>query len=136
VSQDAVPGAGTTALRVVIAILLIGESLLTGTWIAARLPVLAAYPITVVGLVVVRGLVGAWQFAGGYVLLVRRGHPAGAELAAWSLIASAVLLTIELGAEFSPSSLFPSYRWPVIGAYWAYAIAAWWWIRRRAASPR
>ena len=59
-----------------------------------------------------------------------------AELAAWSLIASAALLTIELGARLSPSSLFPSYRWPVIGAYWAYAIAAWWWIRRRAASPR
>jgi hypothetical protein len=136
VSRDAAPRAGTTVLRVVIAILLIGESLLTGTWIAARLPVLAAYPITVVGLVVLRGLVGAWQFAGGYALIVRRGHPAGVEIAAWSLIASAVLLTIELGAGLSPSSLFPSYRWPVIGAYWAYAVAAWWWIRHRAASPQ
>jgi hypothetical protein len=131
VSPDAEAGAGTTAIRVVIAILLIGESLLTGTWIAGRVSVLAAYPLVVVGLVLLRGLVGAWQFAGGYVLLVRRAHPAGAELAAWSLIASAALLTIEIGAGLSPSSLFPSYRWPVIGAYWAYAIAAWSWIRRR-----
>jgi hypothetical protein len=131
VSRDAASRAGTTILRVVIAILLIGEGLLTGTWIAGRLPALAAYPLVVIGLVLVRGLVGAWQFAGGYLLLLRRGHPAGAVLAAWSLIASAALLTIELGAQLSPSSLFPSYRWPVLGAYWAYAIAAWWWIRRR-----
>jgi hypothetical protein len=131
VSRDAASRARTTILRVVIAILLIGEGLLTGTWIAGRLPALAAYPLVVIGLVLVRGLVGAWQFAGGYLLLLRRGHPAGAVLAAWSLIASAALLTIELGAQLSPSSLFPSYRWPVLGAYWAYAIAAWWWIRRR-----
>jgi hypothetical protein len=136
VSRGASAGAGTTVVRIVIAILLIGESLLTGTWIAGRLPVLAAYPSVVIGLVLLRGLVGAWQFAGGYVLLVRRAHPAGAELAAWSLIASAALLTIELGARLSPSSLFPSYRWPVIGLYWTYAIAAWWWIRHRAASPQ
>jgi hypothetical protein len=39
----------------------------------------------------------------------------------WSLLASALVLTLELGAGLSPTSVFPAFRWPMVAAYWAYA---------------
>ena len=48
-------------------------------------------------------------------------HSASASrLASAALLMSALLLTVELGAD-SATNVFPSHRWPIIGAYWVYA---------------
>lgn len=112
----------------VVALALVAEGLLTALWVAGRLPTLVIYsPLTIL-IIGVRAIVGALQFASGW-MLIRRVPPA-AIFAKAALIASATLLTIELGAEITPTNLFPSYRWPVIGVYWVYVGVASWVLRR------
>lgn len=105
-----------------IALLLIVEGLSTGLWIAKLVPMLSAFDAPVLTLMIVRGLVGAMQLAGGVFLLGHR--PAAAMLSRWALIASATLTTLEIGARMAPGNLGPGLRWPLVGAYWCYAIGA------------
>ena len=102
------------------AFLLIAEGLLEALWLANVVPVIAAHgPLTVV-LLIARGLVAAALLMSGWQILGSR-LPAAA-IARGALIASAVLITLEIGMRLSPSNLDPTFRWPVVVAYWGYAI--------------
>jgi hypothetical protein len=113
---------------ILIALLLIVEGVSTGLWIARLVPRLSAFDALVVVLMVVRGLIGAMQLAGGVFLMGRR--PAAVTLSQWALIASATLTTFEIGERMAPSNLVPTLRWPLVGAYWIYAIGAARYLRR------
>jgi hypothetical protein len=104
----------------VLAVLLLAEALGTAFWIAGIVPALAAHDALAVTTVIARGFVGALQLASGSFLLVRR--PAAPALAQLALGSSAVLVTLEVGLRFAPSSLDPTYRWPIVIVYWAYAL--------------
>jgi hypothetical protein len=110
-----------------IAVLLGTESLLTAFWVARLVPALSIYPWSVTVVVACRALVAAVQFSAS--LMLRRRHAAGRLFARTALLASALLLAIELGARVAPSNLFPSYRWPVIVGYAVYALLATWLLR-------
>ena len=111
-------------MSALIAILLVLEGFSTGMATVGRLPTIAIYPTLTVAVIAVRGLLGVLQFASGWMLLQRR-VPASV-LARWSLTASAVLLTLELGFGLAPTNLFPTYQWPAVAAYWIYAVVAIW----------
>jgi len=53
----------------------------------------------------------------------------GPTLARRVLLASAVLLTLEVGLRLAPTNLDPTFTWWVVTAYWMYAIAAQWLLR-------
>jgi hypothetical protein len=46
------------------------------------------------------------------------------------LLVSAVLLTIETGWRLTPTDLDPTWRWPLVAAYWVYALGAVYALRR------
>ena len=114
---------------ILIALLLMLEGLSTGLWIAKFVPRLSGQDAVVVVLMAIRGLVGAMQLTGGVFLIGRR--PAAATLSQWALIASATLTTFEIGERMAPNNLVPSLRWPLVCAYWAYAIGAGMYLRGR-----
>jgi len=105
-----------------IAVLLTAEGLSTGLWIAKLVPRLGGYDRIVVALLVLRGLVGGLQLAGAACLVGRR--PAGVRLSRWALLASAALTTLEIGARLAPGYVAPGLRWPLVAAYWIYAVGA------------
>jgi hypothetical protein len=114
-----------------LALLLIVEGLSTGLWIARLVPRLSGQDAVVVGLLAIRGLVGAMQLAGGVFLMGRR--EAAVTLSQWALIASATLTTFEIGERMAPTHLVPSLRWPLVCAYWVYALSAGMYLRSRVA---
>ena len=111
------------------AFLLIIDALLTGVWLANLLPVLAAYDLVVIVLLIARGLTAAALFMGGWLLLGNR--PAATAIAGGALIVSAALITIEIGFRQTPSNLDPTFRWPFVVLYWTYALLLRWYFRHR-----
>jgi hypothetical protein len=104
-----------------VALLLLLEGFWTALWIAGLLPSLAGHSSRVVTVITLRATVGVAQIMAARFLLA--GRAGGRAIAQVALIGSAALLTIELGARMSPSNLDPSWRWPVVAAYWIYAAA-------------
>jgi hypothetical protein len=115
------------AMRV-LALLLIAEGVWTLVWLTQLLSSLGWRDKSSVALILVRGVVGALELAIGSGVSSRRAS--AMSLARWVLPFSAVLLTIELGANMTPTSLDPTYRWPVVIAYWLYVTAVVWFLRR------
>lgn len=111
------------------AFLLIIDALLTGVWLANLLPVLGAYDLVVIGLLIARGLTAAALFMGGWLLLGNR--PAATAIARGALLVSAALITIEIGFRLSPSNLDPTFTWPFVVLYWLYALVVRWYLGRR-----
>ena len=109
-------------MRIILAILLMLEATQTGLWVAGLLPTFTVYDWIAIAVIVLRAMVGAFQFASGW-LLIRRLPPAD-RFAESAFLASAALMTVEIGFGVAPSSLFPEFRWPVVGAYWLYALLA------------
>jgi hypothetical protein len=109
------------------AVLLSIEGLGSGVWVAGLLPSLPGRNAIAVVLVLARGLVGAMQFAGGWMLLTRR-LPASS-FAQAAFIASAVLATLESGFRLAPTNLEPTYRWIWVGVYCVYALGMAWYVR-------
>jgi hypothetical protein len=105
-----------------IAFLLVVEGLTTGWWLARILPSLQGYDRAALILVAARAVIGGMQLAGGFFLVSRR--LAAATLARVALLASAMLTTFEIGARMAPTDLDPTFRWPLVIAYWIYALAA------------
>jgi hypothetical protein len=104
-----------------VAVLLIGEAGLTALRLGGLLTMLAVYDWPVLALSLVRGAVAMAQCAAGLMWLNHR--PRAPAFARGSLLASASLLVLELGVGLAPRSVFPSYRWVVVGSYWIYALA-------------
>jgi hypothetical protein len=102
------------------AVLLTSEAVLNGFWLAGKAGRLAMYDTTVWVMLAARGAVTVLQFSAAVML--SRGAPAGVSFARAGWLLSALLVTLEHGARLSPSSLFPVYRWPVVAAYWCYAL--------------
>lgn len=114
-------------IRLVLSGLLILEGLYTAVWIAGLIPTLVAYDALTLTVIAARGAVGGLEFVAGWWLGSRR--PGAGALATWTLLASAALLTVELGARLAPSDLDPAFRWPFVAGYWVYTLlaAAWLW---------
>jgi hypothetical protein len=83
-------------------------------------PSLAAHDARAVFVIIARGFVGAVQLASGTFLLVNR--PSAPALAQLALALSAVVVALEVGFGFAPTSLDPTYRWPIVLVYWIYAL--------------
>jgi hypothetical protein len=111
-------------MRAILAILLLGEAGLTALWLAGQVPLLGVHGSLVLFLAGLRAGVAAVQFAAGFLWL--RRLPPAALFTRWSMLASAVLLTVELGAGLSPTSVFPTFRWPIVAVYGTYALAVAW----------
>lgn len=95
------------------------EALNNTFWAARIVSVAATYDWMVLGLVVLRIAVTATQFAGA-AMLIGRALPAMV-FARGAFLASAVLLVIEIGFGFAPTSIPPWLRTPVVLAYVVYA---------------
>ncbi len=112
-----------------IGFLLVAEGVSTVVWLTQLLPTLSWRTGSSVALVVVRAIAGAMQVTSGWWLSTHR--PAAVALARAALMLSAVLTTLELGARLAPSNLDPTFRWPLVAAYWMYALAAAWFLSRQ-----
>src|SRR3954452_23992609 len=113
---------------VLIGLLLIVEGLSTGLWIARILQMLSALGWLVILLAVLRGLTGGVQLMGGMSLFTVRPS---VRLSQISLVASAALTTLEIGVRLTPNNLDPTWRWPLVVLYWAYALGASAWIEKK-----
>ena len=107
--------------------LLVAEGVTTLFWFVRLLPTLGWRDRSSVALILVRGLVGALQLSSGWGLT--SGRPSARPLARFALLASAGLMTLEIGARMVPTDLDPTYRWPLVWAYWVYALGAIWALR-------
>ncbi|HKW01874.1 MAG TPA: hypothetical protein VJN96_18750 [Vicinamibacterales bacterium] len=106
----------------VLALLLIAEGVWTVVWFTQLLSSLSWRDRSSVVVILTRALVGAAQLTTGWGLASRR--PSSAALARWVLLVSAVLLTIEISWQLTPMDLDPTWRWPLVLAYWVYALVA------------
>jgi len=109
-------------VRFLIAALLALEGLSTGVATVSRVPTLPVYPALTVALILARAGVGVLQFGSAWMLL--SNHDAGRGFARAVLLASACLVTLELGLDLAPSSLFPAYHRAAVVAYWIYTVIA------------
>ena len=98
-----------------LAFILIAESLFGALRVAGLLPVLAAHDAIAALLIVLRGLLGAWQFIGGWLLA--SNQPQGLALARGAFLAGAILTPFDVGLGLAPTSIYPWYRWHVTAAY-------------------
>lgn len=108
---------------------LIAESLFGGARVAGLLSRLPGYDGVAVTLILARGLLGAVQFMGGWVLATRR--PQGFVLAQWAFVGGAILTPLDVGLGLAPTSVYAWLRWPVTLAYVAYALGAAAYLRRQ-----
>ena len=91
-------------------------------WIGRILSVAAVYDAPVFVIVALRGIVTALQAAAAVQLWQQTA--AGRRLAWPAFVASAVLLSAELGFGLAPSSVPPGLEWPLTAAYACYAVVA------------
>jgi len=119
-------------VRIVFAVMLMLEGFSSGMRLLQFIPVFVVYSWFTVTLLLVRGGVGVLQFAGGWSLLQKA--PVGPRLGRTALVVSAVLTMFEIGFRMTPTSLFPSYRWPFVAAYWLYALVGVWVLKRHPVS--
>lgn len=90
--------------------------------VAGLLPALGIYaPVTIV-MIVLRGLLCALQFAGGWFLAERR--PQGLQLAVGAYVGGLVLTPLDVGLGLAPSPVYAFFRWQATAVYCTYAVAA------------
>lgn len=109
-----------TRLRLLPASLLLIEAFSTVSRLAALLPVLGVYGPVALAVLGARGLAGALQFTGSWLLF--SDQPPAAPIARAALLLSALVTTLETGFRLAPSNADPSLRWWLVGIYWVYAI--------------
>lgn len=117
-----------TVVKNLIAALLFVEALNSAAWLTGLVQTVGSRDAVQLGLMALRGGVTALQLAGALQLF--DGRARGSTLASWALAASAVLVTFETGWRLAPSNADLTYRWWFVGAYWVYAAASTWWLRR------
>jgi hypothetical protein len=106
-----------------IAFLLILEAMFAGLYVVNQLDQLGMSGSVAVSLILARGLAGALQFAGGWLLATRR-RPQGVVLAQWGLAAGAIITIVGVGFNLAPTSIYHWLRWQATGAYCVYAFGA------------
>jgi hypothetical protein len=107
--------------------LLLAEALWTLPTLAALVYTIAAYDALAVTIIAARGVVTAAQLSAALLLLQRR--PPGPPIARLALLGAAILITLEAGFNLAPSIVYVFWRWQAVTVYWAYALAAIWWLR-------
>ena len=112
-----------------VAFLLIAEAIVNGLSVATLISALPGHDTSVVIFVLLRGLVSALQFAGGWSLAQRR--PSGIALAQVALLAGAVLTLFDVGLNLAPTNVPYWYRWHWTTIYCVYAVAALWYLRKQ-----
>jgi len=112
-----------------IAFALIFEAMFACLYVANALGQLGIYDTVAVALIVARGLLGALQFSGGWLLAT--GRPPGAVLAQWGLAGGAIVTILGVGFNLAPTSIYHWLRWHATGVYVVYAVAAIGVLRRR-----
>ena len=118
------------ALKNTIATLVFMEVAVNSLWIAQLLSsIVYRRPLTWV-LFLARVVLTALELKSATLLLDERN--AGPALVRAVLLASAALLTLEVGFRLAPTNLDPTFRWWLVGAYWAYALVIRWVLRRSA----
>jgi hypothetical protein len=105
-----------------IAFLLIAESMFVAMHVATLVRQIEIYEPVAVLLIVLRGLLAALQFTGGWTLAQRK--PQGRMLAMYGLIGGALLTPIDIGLGLAPSPIYAWWRWHAVGIYVVYALAA------------
>jgi hypothetical protein len=111
-----------------VAFLLITEAIVNGLSVGSLISALPGHDASVVVFVLLRGLVSALQFAGGWSLAERRAS--GPALARASLLAGAGLTFFDVGLNLAPTNIPYWYRWHWTAIYCVYALAALWWLSR------
>jgi hypothetical protein len=112
-----------------LAFALIAEALFGGLHVADLISRLGGYDPVAVTLILARGLLGALQFMGGWLLASRR--PQGFTIAQWAFAGAAVITPFDVGMGLAPTIVYPWLRWQVTIAYDLYAIAALVFLRYR-----
>jgi len=102
-----------------LALLLIVEAFGTAHALAQILPNFATYRGWTLPLLAARVIVAAVQFAAAMKLW--REDATGLAFARAAVLASAILLTFEIGWRMSPTNSDPTFRWWFVGGYWVYA---------------
>lgn len=100
------------------------EALLGADTLARFVMVAPSYDTLVWLMMALRGVVTLGQ--GMVAMLLGRTAPPSAVFGRAVVVASAVVLTLEVGARLAPSNLPPGTRAPVIAAYSAYAGFMFW----------
>jgi hypothetical protein len=124
-------------MRVVVGLMLMADAAVTEVWFAGHVPVIDTYDAVAVVIMIAAAIAGAVLFMTARLLLQRR--PGAAVLGTASILASAVLTTLQLGCRLAPANVVPSLRGPLVVAYWIYAFLVIWCLRRvgaRAPGPR
>ena len=105
-----------------IAFLLLAESLFGALNFTQLLPQLSIYTPLTIALILLRALVNAFLFVGGWTLANNR--PQGPALARYALLTSALLTVFDVGLNLAPSNIYYWFRWQVTAAYCTYAVVA------------
>lgn len=106
-------------MRRLVALTLGAEAFLAIGDLTRFLAVAGAYDASVWGLTAVRAVVTVVQGTAAWMLWTHQ--PPGRLFARVAVLASAVLLTLEVGLRLAPSSLPPGTHGLVLGGYWLYA---------------
>jgi hypothetical protein len=102
-----------------LAVLLIVEAFGTAHAVTQILPNVGVYRWWTLLLIGARILVAGVQFVAAMKLW--RDDAFGLPIARAAVLASAILLTFEIGWRLSPTNSDPTFRWWFVGGYWAYA---------------
>jgi len=108
----------------VIAFLLIAESLVGALNFTQLIAQIGIYAPVTIGLILLRMMVNALLFVGGWTLANRR--PQGPALARYALLASAAVTILDVGLNLAPTMVYPWWRWQVTGGYVIYAVLCIW----------
>jgi hypothetical protein len=107
-----------------IAFLLLAESLFGALNFTQLISQLGIYTPLTIALILVRAVVNAFLFTGGWTLANRR--PQGPALASYALAASAVLTMFDVGLNLAPTMVYSWWRWQVTLGYFIYAVICIW----------
>ena len=112
----------------ILGLLLTAEGVWTLVWLTQLLSSLGWRDKSSVAVILARGVVGAVQLSTGWGLASRRASALA--LARWVLLVSAVLFTVEMAWQVTPTDIDLTFRWPFVMAYWVYALVAILFVRR------
>jgi len=115
------PPSNLSIVSSLVCLLLIADGLLTGLWVAARVPTLGVHGPVTIAFILARGLAAAALVAGGWLLL--QGRLPGTPIARAALVVAASLYTVDVAFRLSPTNMDPTFRWVPVAAYWIYAAA-------------
>ena len=103
-----------------IAFCLIAEALFGALNFTQLIPQIVIYTPLTIALILLRAVVNAFLFVGGWTLANRR--PQGPALARHALAAGAVLTLFDVGLNLAPTMIYPWWRWQVTAGYFIYAM--------------